>query len=147
MSSPFPVGPFYLSGTVVPGFQRGSKTLGFPTANLDPQAFAHLTIAPGVYFGFVSIANGPVFKTMLSVGWNPFFKNQEKTVEAWIDHEFEKDFYGEEMKLVICGWIREQKDFSSLDELIQAINSDIEIGRQLLDKEPYSSWKPKIIAV
>ena len=36
-----PVGPFRLLGKVVEGFKRGSKDLGWPTANLDPAAFEH----------------------------------------------------------------------------------------------------------
>jgi len=35
-----------------------------------------------------------VYKTALSIGWNPQFKNKEKTVEAYLVNEFPEDFYG-----------------------------------------------------
>ena len=78
-----PVGPHIVRGKVVRGFGRGSKQLGIPTANLDPLSFLNkdVQISPvGVYFGFAGINNGPIYKAVLSVGWNPFFKNKEKTI-------------------------------------------------------------------
>eukprot|EP00954_Amorphochlora_amoebiformis_P011199 876679-Amorphochlora_amoeboformis.AAC.1 len=71
-------------GKVVKGFQRGSKLLGWPTANLDPKAFENK----------IDHLDQGVFKTALSVGWNPHFKNKEKTVEAYLVNEFKEDFYG-----------------------------------------------------
>ena len=29
----------------------------------------------------------------LHVGWNPFFDNSRKTIEPWLLHDFEEDFY------------------------------------------------------
>lgn len=43
---------------------------------------------------------------VMSIGWNPFFKNKERTAEPWILHEFEEPFYGQELRLVVCGYIR-----------------------------------------
>ena len=139
------VGPIILSGKVVEGFKRGSKQLGFPTANLDPNAFKNkIDIEPGVYFGWAKVNNSNIFRTMLSIGWNPFFKNTEKTVEAWIDYTFDKDFYGENLTLCICGYIRPEKNFNSLEDLISEINNDIKIGREHLEIEPYKNTKFKI---
>jgi len=46
-----------LTGKVVKGFQRGSKLLGWPTANLDPKAFQGKVdhLEEGVYFGYAKI--------------------------------------------------------------------------------------------
>ena len=73
------VGPHRLVGAVVAGFKRGSKQLGWPTANLDPKVFEHRfdDSTEGVYVGWAAI-NDPtlpaesraVHKAVLSIGWN-----------------------------------------------------------------------------
>lgn len=77
-----PAGPFRLTGKVVKGFGRGSKLLGFPTANLDPSAFEQCLDQEqdGVYAGWVAVERGAVLPTVLSIGWNPHFKNKNRTV-------------------------------------------------------------------
>mmetsp|Transcript_87679 Transcript_87679/g.179116 ORF Transcript_87679/g.179116 Transcript_87679/m.179116 type:complete len:204 (+) Transcript_87679:108-719(+) len=134
--------PVRLSGAVVHGFGRGSKMLGIPTANLAAEALeGQLTDAhDGVYFGWACVNQRPVYKTVLSIGWNPYFKNTQRTVEPYLMHTFEEDFYGETLHLLICGFLREQADFSSLEELIAAINKDIAIAGELLDGEEYSGF-------
>jgi len=88
------VGPYRLYGPVVSGFKRGSKLLGFPTANLSPESFGStMKSAPrGVYAGWAQINDGPVLKTAISLGYNPTFNNQQETVEAYILHQFPHDF-------------------------------------------------------
>ena len=36
-----------------------------------------------------------MYKMCMSIGWNPFYKNEQKTVEPWILHKFDQDFYGQ----------------------------------------------------
>jgi riboflavin kinase len=31
-----------------------------------------------------------VYKMCMSIGWNPFYQNKEKTAEPWILHDFDK---------------------------------------------------------
>ena len=73
------IGPHRLVGAVVTGFQRGSKQLGWPTANLDPRAFEQKLDAAteGVYVGWAAIdepslpaESRAVHKAILSIGWN-----------------------------------------------------------------------------
>jgi riboflavin kinase len=127
-------GPLRLRGAVVEGFKRGSKLLGFPTANLDPASFeARVSDADvGVYFGFAQVSGGEVRPAVLSIGYNPTFKNTKMTVETYILHEFEDDFYGQEMRLLIAGYMRPQVGFDGFELLIQAIKRDVEVGREAL---------------
>ncbi|XP_017891810.1 riboflavin kinase-like, partial [Ceratina calcarata] len=60
-----------------------------------------------------------------SIGWNPFYKNEKKTVEIHVLHTFENDFYGKEIQAIFTGFVRPEKDFTSEAELIKAIKSDI----------------------
>uniref|UniRef100_A0A6T6RWZ6 riboflavin kinase n=1 Tax=Amorphochlora amoebiformis TaxID=1561963 RepID=A0A6T6RWZ6_9EUKA len=130
-----------LKGKVVKGFQRGSKLLGWPTANLDPKAFENKIdhLDQGVYFGLAKIAtHEKVFKTALSVGWNPHFKNKEKTVEAYLVNEFKEDFYGVEMRLMIVGHVRPQIPFDGLESLKKAIQGDVDATVQVLELQKYA---------
>lgn len=34
----------------------------------------------GVYFGWANVENGDVHKAVLSIGWNPFYDNKEKSM-------------------------------------------------------------------
>ena len=61
-------------------------------------------VKPGAKDG----AAPPVHKALVSVGWNPAYDNEEKTVEAYVCSEFENDFYGDELRLLIVGYVRPQ---------------------------------------
>jgi len=43
---------------------------------------------------------------VMSIGWNPFFGNSEKTAEPWLLADFEAPFYDQEIRLVACGYVR-----------------------------------------
>lgn len=116
--------PVFLRGEVVHGFGRGSKMLGIPTANLPDDVVKEEAgdVPAGVYFGWAAVGDKPkAYKAVMSVGWNPHFKNTKKTVEPHLLHEFEEDFYGEELRLLICGHLRDEAAFSSLGEPPQRV--------------------------
>lgn len=145
------MGPFRLAGKVVTGFQRGSKDLGWPTANLDPAAFETSLDASeeGVYVGWAAIGDPSlplesraVHRAVLSIGWNPFYKNKQRTVEAYLCHDFGgRDFYDQRMQLLICAFLRPQLDFSSMEVLIEAISEDIRFGSEALDSPPLAAFR------
>ena len=94
--------------------------LGWPTANLDPAAFESTLDSEeeGVYVGWATLEDGHggalppaarvAHKAVLSIGWNPTFHNEKRTVEAYLCHEFDRDFYGASMRLIVCGYVRPQ---------------------------------------
>ena len=132
-----------LCGPVANGYGRGSRKLGIPTANLPCSLFqAQLEELPcGVYIGWAGVRGG-VHKSVCNVGFSPTFageENPEKIVEAHIMHEFENDFYGEPMRLLLMGFIREERKFSGIDELLATIKADIEKARTALDGPPYDA--------
>ena len=63
------------------------------------------------------VDNGPVYKMVLSLGWNPFYGNTKKSFETHIIHNFENDFYDSELIVVMLGYLRPEKNFDSLDAL------------------------------
>ncbi|CAI9087614.1 OLC1v1021725C1 [Oldenlandia corymbosa var. corymbosa] len=138
-----PIEPWHIGGPVVKGFGRGSKVLGIPTANLSIEGYSDLLseYPSGVYFGWAGLSGRGVFKMVMSIGWNPYFNNTEKTIEPWLLHEFKEDFYGEELHLVIVGYIRPETNFPSLESLIAKIYEDRGIAERALDLPQYSEYK------
>ena len=145
--------PLRLSGTVAKGFGRGSKLLGIPTANLDADDLARQLKghATGIYLGWAALrvsadapgdaAPLPVYPAVASIGWNPFFKNKEKTVEPYLMHAFGRDFYGAGIRLVLCGYIRPEADFTSLEALVEQIHDDIDVTRRALELPRFAACR------
>ncbi|KAJ2954794.1 hypothetical protein O0L34_g3101 [Tuta absoluta] len=131
--------PVFLEGEVVKGFGRGSKQLGCPTANYNIEVVRSLPreLEAGVYCGWAQVDAGPVHKMVTNVGWCPFYQNKEMSVETHVLHKFDQDFYGSHLKIAIVGYLRGEKNFDSLDDLIAAIKQDIENGSNKLD-EPFA---------
>ncbi|KAJ0082473.1 hypothetical protein Patl1_10884 [Pistacia atlantica] len=138
-----PLEPSYIGGPVIKGFGRGSKVLGIPTANLSAEENSDfLSEHPsGVYFGWAGLSNRGVYKMVMSIGWNPYFNNTEKTIEPWLLHEFHEDFYGEELRLVVVGYIRPEANFPSLERLVAKIHNDKKVAERALDLPLYSKYK------
>lgn len=134
--------PYFLSGLVVKGFGRGSSALGIPTANLQESVVESLPsdLNTGVYYGWASL-EGNVHKMVASIGWNPFYKNEKKTVEVHLLKKFETDFYGKEIKVIFAGYIRPELDFSSVEELIKEIKNDIAVAERELEQPDISAYK------
>lgn len=88
--------------------------------------------------GFVPDGYIP-FNVVASLCRNPFYKNERKTVEPHLLHEFKEDFYGQELRLAVTGYLRPEKNYPSLDALIAAIHADIALAREELDTEPHAT--------
>ncbi|CAF2132559.1 unnamed protein product [Rotaria magnacalcarata] len=132
--------PYYTLGTIVHGLGRGGKELGCPTANFDENAVAKLpsSIYQGVYYGWAKVLipdNNQVYKMVTSVGTNPFYNGEKKTMETHILHKFTNDFYGETVKIVLLGEIRKMTTFNNASELSNAIQNDISTANNKLDSE------------
>ncbi|CAD6340685.1 unnamed protein product [Miscanthus lutarioriparius] len=138
-----PIEPWFISGPVIKGFGRGSIVLGIPTANLPAENFSDVVseYTSGVYFGWAGLSTRGIYKMVMSVGWNPYFGNTEKTVEPWLLHNFGEDFYGEELRLATVGYIRPEANFPSLESLIERIQEDGRIAEKALDLPMYAKYK------
>ncbi|KAJ3690054.1 hypothetical protein LUZ61_019218 [Rhynchospora tenuis] len=138
-----PIDPWYIGGPVIKGFGRGSKVLGIPTANLSAESFSDILSdhTSGVYFGWAALSTRGIYKMVMSIGWNPYFDNTEKTIEPWLLHKFDEDFYGEELRLTIVGYIRPEANFPSLESLIARIHEDGRIAETALDLPLYAAYR------
>ncbi|XP_034026298.1 riboflavin kinase [Thalassophryne amazonica] len=127
--------PYFCRGEVIRGFGRGSKELEIPTANFPDLVVDSLPadIRTGIYYGWACVGSGDLHKMVMSIGWNPYYKNTKKSMETHVIHNYKEDFYGEVLSVVMVGYIREEKSFSSLEALKAAINSDIEEAKVKLE--------------
>ncbi|EPS43755.1 hypothetical protein H072_2272 [Dactylellina haptotyla CBS 200.50] len=147
-SGPEPPYPAQLSGEVIAGFGRGSKELGIPTANIPTEGLPTF-IESGIYYGWAGLKTKDcgsssdkgdgIFPMVMSVGWNPFYKNEVRSVEVHIIHKFPQDFYGSHLNLLIMGYIRPEFDYVSKEALIEDINKDIDIALKSLERGPYAA--------
>ena len=113
--------PSRVRGVVHKGMERGGE-LGFPTANMVPDAFAALP-ADGVYAGSAELADGRSFAAAVSVGTPPSFPDARDYLEAHLVG-FDGDLYDTRLTLSFAARLRELATFDSLDALSAAIAQD-----------------------
>lgn len=113
-----------IDGEVIHGDKRG-RELGYPTANVELSD----TIPPpfGVYACLVRIQeegpDAPWMKAAVNIGIRPMFELKHPLVEAYI-FDFDREIYGQTLRIRPIQKIRNEMKFDSLDELITQINLD-----------------------
>ena len=123
--------PHRLSGEVIYGDQRG-RELGFPTANLSV-APGLIIPADGVYSGLLTTSD-EVLPAAISIGTNPTFAEVvTRRVEAYVLDRTDLKLYGQQIDLDFLCHIRGMQAFSSIDDLIEAMNSDVATARVHID--------------
>jgi riboflavin kinase/FMN adenylyltransferase len=123
--------PHSLSGTVVPGAQRG-RTIGVPTANLGGVAEA---LPPyGVYSVLVDRiregASVAIGTGVANIGLRPTL-DAGFSVEVHL-FDFSDDLYGDSLRVHLVSHVREERKFAGLPELKAQIGQDIAHARAVL---------------
>lgn len=111
---------YALRGRVALGAGRGHD-LGFPTANLEV-APEKTVPADGVY-SIVGRHDGRDYSGLVSIGTNPTFSGTKRTVEAWL-LDFKHTVYGEDVILRDFTFIRAQRKFANVDDLLVQMRDD-----------------------
>lgn len=174
--------PIRMTSVVIHGYGRGSTELGIPTANLDP---SRLTISyppsttsdasvsvsaatrlddleTGIYYGFCCIKNknneAVVYKSAMSMGYNPTYGNDRKTIEPHFiasasdpcrhkskcgETLLEENCYDEEIRLSIVGYLRPELPFEGVEKLIAAIKEDIAQSDKLCEAQDAITLREK----
>jgi len=112
---------FSIRGIVERGAGRGHD-LGFPTANLRVESA--LLPCDGVY-ATTARYDGRDYMGLLSIGSNPQFAGERRTVEVWL-RDFSHTIYGEQLALRELRFVREQKTFADLSAFIEQMERDRE---------------------
>ena len=120
-----------IEGVVIGGEQRG-RELGYPTANmsLDGLHLPHL----GVYAVLVDVLNGEhvgSYNGVASLGVRPMFGENTPNLETFI-FDFSGDLYGATLSVALVDFMRPEKKFDSLKNLIDQMDKDSLKSKEIL---------------
>lgn len=133
---------FALLAQVVRGDGRG-RQIGFPTANLEPYQYQVLP-KTGVYSGCAVLEDGTVKSCVINVGFRPTFKELQEArplVEAHL-LDFDQDIYDQKIEVKFFEQLRDEKKFSSVDELKNQINKDIDLAKIMISARNETNSAP-----
>jgi riboflavin kinase / FMN adenylyltransferase len=124
---------YQIGGEVIHGAGRGKK-INFPTANID---YPTQKVIPtnGIYACWAKLGNEK-FMAATNVGFNPTFtpERQVASVEAYL-LDFDRDIYGEQLKLDFVERLRDELKFESVEGLIQKMRGDVVQTRKILEQD------------
>lgn len=113
---------YKLNGIVTKGAGRG-KTLGFPTANLEPVNIEKLVPKRGVYIVKANVINNQYFGIM-NIGKRPTFDNDDSVKIETHLFNMSANIYGEEMEVQFLKRLRDEIKFENEEDLIKQIEID-----------------------
>lgn len=126
--------PYVIKGMVVQGEKRG-RTIGFPTANVEPSD-EYVLPRNGVYAVTLLIkSRNKVYEGVCNVGVKPTFHDpsvSQVSIEVNI-FDFEKSIYGERVEVFWHHFIRPEQKFNGIDALVEQISKDKEKAKSLLE--------------
>ncbi len=123
---------YSIKGTVVHGNKLG-RTIGYPTANVDPADKEQSVPAIGVY-AIQARHKDQVYGAMMSIGYNPTVTDKKEVrIEANL-FNFDQDIYGDELEIIFLERLRNEQKFPSLDALIAQLHLDKEDSLAVLNK-------------
>jgi riboflavin kinase/FMN adenylyltransferase len=125
--------PFLIEGEVVGGAKRG-RELGFPTANIVPDASCRLK--HGIYAVTVTV-DGVTYGGVASFGRRPTFDDGPALLEVYV-FDFNADLYGKVVEVAFVDFIRGEEKFDSAEALVARMRSDATRAREML-----ASGKPR----
>jgi riboflavin kinase/FMN adenylyltransferase len=133
--------PYRFTGPVVGGDRRG-RTLGFPTANLMPEATKKMVPGNGVYLVAVDVGATRAYG-MMNIGVRPTVSSGvQRVIEVHV-LDFSRDIYGERMSVTFLRRLRDERKFGSVQELVEQLDKDRDHARRLISSLSYSPTQPK----
>jgi riboflavin kinase/FMN adenylyltransferase len=130
---------FFFEGTVVKGDQLG-RTLGYPTANLRIDEPDKIIPGDGIYAVETEqmrreTEDGSRLPAMMSIGVRPTVGGTHRTIEVNI-FDFNKDIYGERLRVYVKHYLRPEIKFNNLEELKAALDKDKQDTLRLFGTKP-----------
>ncbi len=124
---------FGYSLNVIHGRQLG-RTIGIPTINQEfPENFCLPKF--GAYASLVTV-DGIEYRGVTNIGVKPTVGSDKPVSETWI-LGFTGNLYGKTVDVRLVSFIREERKFTSVDELKKQILSDAEISRHIQSDKAY----------
>lgn len=126
---------FTLTGKVVPGDGRG-RQIGIPTANIEipPE---RLIPGNGVFATIVRMSGQKRIWSVSNIGLRPTFEASQ-TLARVETHllDFTGDLYGQNLELEFAAYLRPEQRFSSINQLVEQIQKDITLAKEILSHVP-----------
>lgn len=118
---------FFFEGEVMHGDKLG-RELGYPTANLKINSEEKIIPGDGIYAIYASLKNndgeyGEMMKGMMSIGFRPTVDGTKRVIEVNL-FDFNKDIYGQNVRVYVKQFLRAEEKFDSLQALIDKIGED-----------------------
>jgi riboflavin kinase/FMN adenylyltransferase len=121
---------YFIDGSVLRGDQRG-RTLGFPTANLCTDN--ELLPPHGVYATTARVGE-VVRASVTNVGTRPTVDASGRTTVETHIFNFDRDLYGQSVRVGFVQRLRDERTFESLDALRAQIDADCRRSRVLFNR-------------
>ena len=112
---------FFFDGIVIDGDKLGRK-LGYPTANLRSTDEEKIGLGNGIYAVYAD-TGGQQKKGMMSIGFRPTVDGKKRVVEVNL-FDFNKEIYGETIRVHVKKYLRAEVKFDSLEDLVKQIDRD-----------------------
>lgn len=123
---------YSVEGMVVSGKKLG-RELGYPTANIEISDEYKLIPKTGVY-AVETIIEGKKHSGMMSIGKNPTVTDED-TIKLEVNiFDFDEDIYGKKIKINFIDYIRDEKKFDSLEELVKQLDFDKESTFKIINE-------------
>lgn len=111
---------FTFEGEVIEGDHRG-RTIGFPTINqYYPKQLSDVKF--GVYESRAFVG-GKEYKAFTNIGIRPTWRVENTLCETHI-FDYSGNLYGKTVRIELIRYLREERTFSSVDELEEQLNND-----------------------
>jgi riboflavin kinase/FMN adenylyltransferase len=120
--------PNAVEGPVQHGHKNGRK-LGFPTANIDMGNY--LRPRYGIYAVRGLLPDGRIVDGAANLGVRPTFDPPKELLEPHF-FDFKDDLYDQVIEVEFHSFIRPEKKFDSLDELMKQMDLDCDTARTIL---------------
>ena len=122
---------FMLTGEVVHGDGLGKK-INFPTANIEIPETYKIIPKNGVYL-VKAIINSEIYFGMMNIGVRPTIGGENKSLEIHF-FNFKDNIYNKTISVEIICKIRDEEEFSSIDELKIQLKKDEQFCLKLINK-------------
>ena len=112
---------YSVTSTVVHGFKNGRK-MNFPTVNISLKQERVLPKI-GVYKTLLNFKDKS-YRSLTNIGYRPTFDGKDISVETFII-DFSEEIYEETIEVIFLDFIRDEKKFTSFEELKEQISKDL----------------------
>jgi riboflavin kinase/FMN adenylyltransferase len=121
---------YSITGEVLDG-QRIGRRIGFPTANLQPEAYLAMP-HNGVYIT-KTLYNNKFYSSLTNIGLNPAFGGMDSVRAETHILNFDRDIYRSSIEVFFLAKLRNEKKFKNADELAEQIRHDIQNTKEYFD--------------